>query len=42
MAFLLDPGPDGNSSDNYNTDPRGADAPKHRLGEDVRLLASQD
>lgn len=36
------PGPDGNSSDNYNTDPRGVDAPKRRLGEDVRQINGQD
>ncbi|MGY2019418.1 hypothetical protein [Nocardia gipuzkoensis] len=36
------PGPDGNSGDNYNEDPRGKDAPQRRLGADTRLIASQD
>jgi len=37
------PGPQGgNSSDDYNLDPRGVDAPKHRLGEDYRQINGQD
>jgi len=37
------PGPQGgNSDDNHNPDPRGTDAPKHRLGEDAKLLTGQD
>jgi hypothetical protein len=39
---LYTPGPDGNAGDNYNEDPRGVDAPKRRLGEDVREIKSQD
>lgn len=32
----------GNSDDNHNPDPRGADAPRHRLGEDLKQLNAQD
>ncbi|WP_330253166.1 hypothetical protein OG874_00675 [Nocardia sp. NBC_00565] len=32
----------GNSDDGHNKDPRGADAPKYRLGEDFRQINAQD
>ncbi|MEV4127171.1 hypothetical protein [Nocardia sp. NPDC049707] len=36
------PGPNSNAGDLYNEDPRGKDAPQHRLGEDVRQIKGQD
>ncbi|WP_280364265.1 hypothetical protein [Nocardia abscessus] len=39
---LYTPGPDGNAGDNYNEDPRGKDAPARRLGEDVKVIKTQD
>jgi hypothetical protein len=38
---LYNPGPDGNSGDNWNEDPRGVDAKSSR-GADAKVIDSQN
>jgi hypothetical protein len=40
--MLYNPGPDGNSGDNYNENPLGKDAPRRRVTGDPRDINGED